>query len=120
MRNYRRKSSEHIEQTKFVQYVRTFHPDLVCMAVPNGSDVSASQRIRLTHEGMLAGAPDVLIFGKARATLAIEFKRPDGTGRVSEDQSQVHVQMEAVGVQVEVCNSYQEARQVLSKWLETV
>jgi hypothetical protein len=114
----RRKSLEHIEQTKFVQYVRTFHPDLICMAIPNGGDVSASQRVKLVHEGLLAGAPDLMIFGKNKPTLAIEFKRPDGKGRVSDEQRQVHVQMESVGVRVVVCNGSDEAKSVFSDWVK--
>jgi hypothetical protein len=113
----RRKSTEHIEQTKFVQYVRAFHPDLICMAIPNGGDVSASQRVKLVHEGLLAGAPDLIILGKDLPTLAIEFKRPDGKGRVSDEQRGVHIQMQAVGVRIEVCKSYQEAKVVLADWL---
>lgn len=113
----RRKSIEHIEQTKFVQYVRAFHPDLFCMAIPNGGDVSASQRVKLVHEGMLAGAPDLMIFAKDKPTLAIEFKRPDGKGRVSDEQREVHVQMEAVGVRIEVCQSHEAAKVVLADWL---
>jgi hypothetical protein len=120
IKNFKRKSPEHVEQVKFVQYVRTFHPELVCMAIPNGADVSASQRIRLVHEGMMAGAPDVFLLGKGLPTLAIEFKRPDGLGRVSEAQQQAHVQMEAVGVQIAVCESCHEAKKVLTTWLVSV
>ena len=113
----RRKSKEHIEQTKFVQFVRTFYPELLCFAIPNGGDVSATQRIKLVHEGMLAGAPDLLIFGKDKPTLAIEFKRPDGKGRISDEQRNLHEQLKFIGVKVEVCKSHEEAKMVLAQWL---
>lgn len=116
----KRKSTESVEQIKFVQHVRTFHPDVVVFSVPNGGDVSASQRIRLTQEGMLAGVPDVLLFALDRPTLAIEFKRPDGKGKVSPEQQAVQVQMEGVGAVVRVATSSEGAKVFLQGWLNGV
>ena len=113
----KRKSTESVEQIKFVQHVRTFHPEVVVFSVPNGGDVSASQRIRLTQEGMLAGVPDVLLFGLDRPTLAIEFKRPDGKGKVSQEQQAVGVQLEGVGAIVRVATSADQAKQYMADWL---
>jgi hypothetical protein len=113
----KRKSTESVEQIKFVQHVRTFHPEVVIFSVPNGGDVSATQRIRLTQEGMLAGVPDVLVFALNRPTLAIEFKRPDGKGKVSPEQMDVGVQFEGVGAIVRVATSAEQARDYLTGWL---
>lgn len=116
----KRKSTESVEQIKFVQHVRTFHPEVVVFSVPNGGDVSASQRIRLTQEGMLAGVPDVLLFALDRPTLAIEFKRPDGKGKVSPEQVAVQMQMEGVGAVVRVATSAEGAKGFLQGWLDGV
>lgn len=116
----KRKSTESIEQIKFVQHVRTFHPDVLIFSVPNGGDVSASQRIRLTQEGMLAGVPDVLLFALDRPTLAIEFKRPDGKGKVSAEQVAVGLQFEGVGALVRVATSADQAKGFLWEWLDGV
>ena len=113
----KRKSTESVEQIKFVQHVRTFHPEVVIFSVPNGGDVSASQRIRLTQEGMLAGVPDVMLFGLNRPTLAIEFKKPDGKGKVSPEQQAVGVQLEGVGAVVRVATSADQAKAHLTEWL---
>jgi hypothetical protein len=113
----KRKSTESVEQIKFVQHVRTFHPEVVIFSVPNGGDVSASQRVRLTQEGMLAGVPDVLVFALNRPTLAIEFKRPDGKGKVSQEQIAVGIQLEGVGAIVRVATSAEQARGYLTGWL---
>ena len=113
----KRKSTESVEQIKFVQHVRTFYPELVIFSVPNGGDVSATQRIRLTQEGMLAGVPDVLLFALDRPTLAIEFKRPDGKGKVSSDQQSVQLQMEGVGAVVRIATSSEQAKGHLTEWL---
>jgi hypothetical protein len=116
----KRKSTESVEQIKFVQHVRTFYPDLVIFSIPNGGDVSASQRIRLTQEGMRAGIPDVLVFGLNRPTLAIEFKRPDGKGKVSQEQQAVGVQLEGVGAVVRVATSSDQAKCFMHDWLAKV
>jgi hypothetical protein len=113
----KRISTESVEQIKFVQHVRTFHPEVVIFSVPNGGDVSASQRIRLTQEGMLAGVPDVMLFGLNRPTLAIEFKKPDGKGKVSPEQQAVGVQLEGVGAVVRVATSADQAKAHLTEWL---
>lgn len=113
----KRKSTESVEQIKFVQHVRTFYPEVVIFSVPNGGDVSASQRLRLTQEGMLAGVPDVLLFGLNRPTLAIEFKRPDGKGKVSTEQQAVGLQFEGIGAIVRVATSADQAKGFLHEWL---
>jgi hypothetical protein len=113
----KRKSTESVEQIKFVQHVRTFHPEVVIFSVPNGGGVSSSQRIRLTQEGMMAGVPDVLVFGLNLPTLAIEFKRPDGKGKISQDQIDVGIQLEGVGAIVKVATSSEQAKGYLTEWL---
>ena len=113
----KRKSTESVEQIKFVQHVRTFYPDLVIFSIPNGGDVSATQRIRLTQEGMLAGVPDVLVFALNRPTLAIEFKRPDGKGKISQEQIAVGIQLEGVGAIVRIATSADQAKGYLTEWL---
>jgi hypothetical protein len=116
----KRKSTESVEQIKFVQHVRTFHPDVLVFSVPNGGDVSASQRIRLTQEGMLAGVPDVLLFALHLPTLAIEFKRPDGKGKVSPEQIAVGLQLEGVGAVLKIATSADQAKQYMAEWLAGV
>jgi hypothetical protein len=114
----KRKSTESVEQIKFVQHVRTFYPDLVIFSIPNGGDVSATQRIRLTQEGMLAGVPDVMVMAPDLPVLAIEFKRPDGKGKVSAEQQAVQVQMEGVGATVRIATSSEQAKGHLAAWME--
>lgn len=113
----KRKSTESVEQIKFVQHVRTFHPEVLVFSVPNGGDVSASQRIRLTQEGMLAGVPDVLLFALHLPTLAIEFKRPDGKGKISPEQIAVGLQLEGVGAILKIATSADQAKQYMAEWL---
>lgn len=116
----KRKSTESVEQIKFVQHVRTFYPEVLVFSVPNGGGVSSSQRVRLTQEGMLAGVPDVLLFALNLPTLAIEFKRPDGKGKISPEQEAVQLQMEGLGAVVRVATSVEQAKDHMAQWLGRV
>lgn len=113
----RRQSKEHSEQTRFVMRVRAFHPDVVCFAIPNGASVSAAQRLRLTHEGMMAGAPDLLLFCADLPPMAIEMKTD--TGKASKEQLQTHRALQDRGVVVQICRSAEEAYNAMTAWLNT-
>ena len=111
----RRQSKEHSEQTRFVMRVRAFHPEVLCFAVPNGASVSAAQRLRLTHEGMMAGAPDLMLFRAGLPPLAIEMKTD--TGKTSKEQLLAHQALRERGVVVQLCRSAEEAYNAMTAWL---
>ena len=111
----RRQSREHSEQTRFVMKVRAFHPDVLCFAVPNGASVSAAQRLRLTHEGMMAGAPDLLLLCAGLPPLAVEMKTD--TGKASKEQLSMHQALRDRGVVVQLCRSAEEAYNAMTAWL---
>lgn len=111
----RRQSKEHSEQTRFVMKVRAFHPDVLCFAIPNGASVTAAQRLRLTHEGMMAGAPDLLLFASGKPTLAIEMKTD--TGKASKEQLAMHQALTERGVVVRLCRGADEAYVAMMEWL---
>jgi hypothetical protein len=111
----KRKSTEQKEQIRFVQYVRTFMPDIIIASIPNGAGASASNRFKLVHEGLLAGMPDLILL-KRGGVLFLEFKRPDGRGRVSEEQQDVHERLHQLGFEVRVVDRFDEAVLVLNDW----
>jgi len=111
----RRQSKEHSEQTRFVMKVRAFHPEVLCFAVPNGASVSAAQRLRLTHEGMMSGAPDLMLFAAGLPSLAIEMKTD--TGKASKEQLSMHQALRDRGVVVQLCRSAEEAYNAMTAWL---
>ena len=117
----KRQSKEHIEQVKFVLWVRVFHPELICAAVPNGADVSAAQRIRLVKEGMLAGFPDLILMGASKSVLLLEFKRPtvkgSAKGVVSQEQLELHRRLSDAGFDVQVVSSLDEAKKAVLAWI---
>lgn len=112
----RRQSKEHSEQTRFVMKVRAFHPEVLCFAVPNGASVSAAQRLRLVHEGMMAGAPDLMLFCAGLPSLAIEMKTD--TGKASSEQLAIHQALNERGVMVRICHGADEAYQAMMQWLQ--
>lgn len=113
----KRKSKEHTEQTKFVQYVRVIYPEIMCWSIPNGAGTSASNRLHLSHEGLLAGMPDLMLMLPGPRVLALEFKRPDGTGRLSEAQNRAIERLKTIGCTVGVVESFDAAKAVLSDWM---
>lgn len=113
----RRQSKEHSEQTRFVMKVRAFHPEVLCFAVPNGASVSAAQRLRLVHEGMMAGAPDLLMFAAGLSPLAIEMKT--NKGKPSAEQLAMQDALHQRGVTARICHGADEAYQAMMKWLQS-
>lgn len=112
---HRRQSKEHSEQTRFVMRVRAFHPDVLCFAVPNGASVTAAQRLRLTHEGMMSGVPDLMLFAAGLPPLAVEMKTD--TGKASKEQLSMHQALRDHGVVVQLCRSAEEAYNAMTEWL---
>jgi len=93
--------TEHTEQAKLVGRTRTFYPDVIVFAVPNGGLRSKTEAIRLRAEGVLAGVPD-LVFAEPRGRyhgLYVEMKRRKG-GSVSEDQRKIHRRLRRKGYKV--------------------
>jgi len=113
-----KKSLEQKEQIKFVQFVRTFMPHLLIASIPNGSGTSAANRLKLVHEGLLAGMPDIIVIDISRI-LFLEFKRPDGKGRLSDKQDSIIRWINDLGHHAAVVESDEQARKVLAKWLDS-
>lgn len=72
---------EHNEQSIVVRYLRA--AGILFCSVPNGARTSMSAARRLKAEGMVRGAPDLLIFDAPPASpqsrgVAIEMKARDG------------------------------------------
>lgn len=79
-------------------------------AVPNGGYRRAAEAAALRRQGVVAGAPDLVlpIPDKRWSCLAIEMKRQVG-GVVSEDQLRMHEQLRAAGWRVLVCRGCADA-----------
>lgn len=100
-----------------VRYLRA--AGIVHCAVPNGARTSMSVARRLKAEGMVAGAPDLLIFDRppnapGNVGVAIEMKRPDA-GKPRAEQLEWQERLAARGWVSLVCYGADEALRELAR-----
>lgn len=106
---------EHHAQAALVRWLAA--QGILAMAIPNGARRNPRQAAWLKAEGMIAGAPDLVLAQMAlingvRRPVAIEMKRANG-GRVSVSQERVHYCLVTCGWIVLVCYGLDDAiRQV--------
>ena len=114
---------ESIEQRLLVDRLH-MHPklkDVPWFAVPNGSYKTINQAKLFKAEGLRAGVPD-LIFpmmskdGK-KVGLVIEMKRPDGKGKLSNEQVEFLTMFQERGWATAVSLTADEAWRVICKHL---
>lgn len=112
---------ESIEQRLFVQRVRLYPAtrDLPSCAIPNGGRRSAREAALMKAEGVTAGAPDWMLFAPRHGAsgLAIEFKSPTGTGRLSEAQKAFHDRLRGEGWRVHIVKTAEEGWTLLTAYL---
>ena len=94
------------------------HPELGLLHhIPNGGKRDAREAARFKRMGVKAGVPDIC-FPLPRVGyhgLYIEMKSPKG--KVSENQKRWLEQLSGLGCAVRVCYSFDEARDVVLKYL---
>lgn len=117
------KTSEHQEQVTLFQWAAwqsNITPELKLLhAIPNGGHRHKSVARELKAEGVKAGIPDVF-FPVARGEfhgLYIEMKAKGG--RTRDSQKWWLQQLSDQGYKTAVCYSYEEARGVIEKYLES-
>jgi len=113
---------EAIEQRLFIKRLR-LDPrtkDLPWCSVPNGGKRNAREAALLKAEGVQAGVPDWLCFVATKYFngLAIEFKSPNGKGKVSPAQKAWHDNLRRENWLVVVCTTAAEAWDTSSAYLD--
>lgn len=115
---------QHLESQEQRLYVQRFRldpktRDLPACAIPNGGQRSAREAAILKAEGVSAGAPDWMLFvrGSNRIGLALEFKSPTGSGRVTPAQALWHERLRLHGWAVHIVTSAHEAWEVTMQYL---
>lgn len=102
------RQEEHRAQAALVQWLAA--KGVLAMAIPNGARRSARQAAYLRAEGMIAGAPDLILSRRTPggSPCAIEMKRAKG-GRLSPSQEAMHSRLRAEGWVVLVCRGLDDA-----------
>ena len=77
--------TEHEEQRDLVSWFRKTYPNVLCFAIPNGGQRSATTAAKLKVEGVTKGIPDLFV---PEWNLWIEMKRVKG-GVLSKEQKEV-------------------------------
>ena len=114
----KRQSIEHKEQVRLVQRVRAFYPDEVFAAIPNGGDRTASERLRLYEEGVLAGMPDLCLLRPSKGFAGLFVEMKTDTGTVSKEQAGVAARLNAAGYLCLVARSSDEGFKIVEEYLK--
>ena len=114
----KRKSIEHKEQVRLVQRVRAFYPDVLIAAIPNGGDRTASERVRLHGEGVLAGMPDLCVLRRSKGFGGLFVEMKTKVGVVSKEQSCIAKQLNGEGYLCVIARSADEGFKIIEEYLD--
>lgn len=90
------------------------------MAVPNGAKIAGTAKQRamrvafMKKEGMVPGAPDLIVFGKQGQVGTIEVKAKGGTARRTQKDCQER--LESLGHRYALCRSVDDVKAALGEW----
>jgi hypothetical protein len=120
----KKKKPRHLESVEQRLFIQRFRLDpvtryLTACAIPNGGKRSAREAAILKAEGVTAGAPDWVLFHQTAryVGLALEFKSPDGSGRVSPAQAYFLDGLRQNGWAVHIVKTAVEAWETLERYL---
>ena len=113
--------NEYELHSRVVKFLRKKFPNLMLIPCMGELQDTSSKRISAYNKGYRSGAPDMLVLhaNEEYNGLAIEFKTPLGTGRLSSKQekflSDLHT---CAGFQVLVSNDYDEILMCILDYME--
>ena len=103
--------NEYQLHSRVVKFIRKKFPNLMLIPCMGELQDTTSKRISAYNKGYRSGAPDMLLL-HANSTyngLAIEFKNPNGKGRLSSKQEEFLTDLHSrCDYQVLVSNDYEE------------
>ena len=109
-------------QIQCVTWFKYQYPHLapLMFAVPNGGSRDKREAAIMKAEGITAGVSDLIlnIRGGLHTQLAVEMK--DVKGRQSPEQKRYQRYAEAVGIKYIICRSFQDFKDEVTNYIETV
>lgn len=113
--------NEHNHQKLLVLWFRKTYPQFtgVFFAIPNGGWRDRITAARMKDEGVLPGVPDLFLASPhgGKAGLWLEMKDCI-RGRATQAQIAMHGELRAQGYAVEIAHGYDEAKAVITQYLE--
>lgn len=113
--------TEHQEQAAVIRWFQSAYPAIKSrlFAIPNGSHKSRAAASKFSAEGLRSGVPDLMLpvpAGKYHG-LFIEMKRAKG-GRLSDTQKDWLDFLGSQGYMATACHGFEEAKEIISKYLK--
>ena len=102
--------SEYDLQKKVVNYIKNHHPKALLNATLGENQITNSMRFKSYNMGYQKGSPDLIIqnLHKDYSGFVIEFKNPNGNGKLSEHQKAMLKEYKKNAFKVLVSNDYDE------------
>ena len=106
--------SEHQSQSTLVAILQyRLRSNLICMAIPNGGARHPIIGRQMKAEGLLPGSPDLIFALPNSKVFWLEMKAQGG--RLSDEQEGVHFRLRALGHDVAVAYSIDQALSMLAE-----
>ena len=111
------KHNESTQQTKCVKWFRTYYPDYVLFAVPNGGNRSAITGAILKAEGVMPGVADLFLAHASCGLHGLFIEMKDTKGRQSDSQKAFEEKALAAGYGYVVCRSFEEFQDEIQQYI---
>ena len=115
------KQTEHDEQVKLFQWAKLQsgkHPQLSMMfAIPNGGQRNIVTATKLKAEGVKSGVPDIFLAFPSNTAHGLFIEMKSAKGKLSENQREWMGALSSSGYRCAICFSFDEAKEVISKYL---
>jgi hypothetical protein len=111
--------TEHIEQSRVVQWCRAQYGSKSIFAIPNAGKMSYGSVNHFKSEGRTSGVPDLFIPGRNGVFLGlfIEMKREHGSVTSFEQLEWIEA-LNRIGYLACVCKGFDEAKETIQKYKE--
>jgi len=97
--------------------IRAFHPGVVVAAIPNGGGRTASERVSLHAEGVLAGMPDLCVLKPSKGFCGLFLEMKTREGIESAAQRDVARRLNREGYLCLVARSSEDAFKIVTDYL---
>lgn len=107
---------------KVIEFIRRFASHVIVIPGLGEYQTNSALRCNCYDKGYLGGQPDIIIINSHRyyQGLAIEFKTPNGKGRVSSNQKAYLNKLELSGYKCIISNDYDDIVVELIKYFDDI